>query len=58
MEKKFAIDQKNLCSLLTAMQPICTRRTALDATSNILFHVSAKELVLKSTDLEISLQSN
>ena len=58
MEKKFVIDQKNLCSLLTAMQPICTRRTALDATSNILFNVSAKELVLKSTDLEISLQSS
>lgn len=40
------------------MQPICTKRTALDATSAILFQVGHKELVLKSTDLEISLQAS
>ena len=56
MEKKFIVEQKQLLAVLTAMQPICTRRTTLDATSCIMFHVSARELILKSTDLEISLQ--
>jgi DNA polymerase-3 subunit beta len=58
MEKKFIIEQKELLSILTAMQPICTRRTTLDATSCIMFHIGAKELILKSTDLEISLQAS
>ncbi|MBY0110163.1 MAG: DNA polymerase III subunit beta [Candidatus Babeliaceae bacterium] len=58
MEKKFIIEQKELLSVLTAMQPICTRRTTLDATSCIMFHIGAKELILKSTDLEISLQAS
>lgn len=58
MEKKFIVEQKELLSILTAMQPICTRRTALDATSCIMFHIAAKELILKSTDLEISLQAS
>ncbi|MBA2306520.1 DNA polymerase III subunit beta [Candidatus Dependentiae bacterium] len=58
MENKFIVDQKLLLSLLLSMQPICTKRTALDATSSILFQVGHKELVLKSTDLEISLQAS
>lgn len=58
MEKKFTIEQKALLGLLSSMQPICSKKTAIDATSNILFQVSQKELVLKSTDLEISLQAN
>jgi DNA polymerase III sliding clamp (beta) subunit (PCNA family) len=58
MEKRFIIEQKELLSILTAMQPICTRRTTLDATSCIMFHIGAKELILKSTDLEISLQAS
>lgn len=58
MEKKFIVEQKQLLAVLTAMQPICTRRTTLDATSCILFQVGAKELILKSTDLEISLQAS
>lgn len=58
MEKKFIVDQKSLIDLLASMQPICTKRTALDATTNILFQVGLKELILKSTDLEISLQSS
>jgi len=57
MKKKFIVEQKSLLTLLSSMQPICSKRTALDATSTILFHVGHKELVLKSTDLEISLQS-
>jgi len=58
MEKKFIVDQESLCSILASMQPICSKRTPLDATTSVLFQVGQKELVLKSTDLEISLQSS
>lgn len=59
MEKHhFTVDQKLLLNLLASMQPICSKRTALDTTANILFQVGHKELVLKSTDLEISLQAS
>jgi len=58
MEKKFLVEQKSLIALLTSMQPICTKRTTVDVTSSILFHVGHRELILKSTDLEISLQAN
>lgn len=58
METTFVVEQKPLIGLLGSMQPICTKRTTLDATSNILFQVGHKELVLKSTDLEISLQTS
>lgn len=56
MENNFVIDQKSLSSILSFMQPICAKRTTLDTTSTILFQARHKELVLKSTDLEISLQ--
>jgi len=55
---KFFIDQKSFLNALTSIQPICTKRTAIDSTSYILFHIRQKELVLKSTDLEISLQTS
>jgi DNA polymerase-3 subunit beta len=55
---KFFINQKNFINALTSIQPICTKRTVIDSTSYILFHVRQKELVLKSTDLEISLQTS
>ncbi|MCL4360951.1 DNA polymerase III subunit beta [Candidatus Dependentiae bacterium] len=58
MESRFVVDQKSLVSLLSSMQPICTKRTTIDATSTILFQVGNRELVLKSTDLEISLQAS
>ncbi len=58
MEKRFSIEQKSLLSVLAAMQPICTKRTTLETTSCIYFHVGHRELVLKSTDLEISLQAS
>jgi len=58
MENRFIVEQKPLLSILVAMQPICSKRTTLDSTSYILFHIGHKELVLKSTDLEISLQSS
>lgn len=53
---RFIVGQKNLVSILTAMQPICTKRTTVDATASILFQIGHKELILKSTDLEVSLQ--
>lgn len=56
MKKQFVVEQKALLSVLAAMQPICTKRTTIDATTSILFQVSHRELILKSTDLEISLQ--
>jgi len=58
MKNKFIVEQKSLLSILSSMQPICTKRTTLDTTSTILFQVGHKELILKSTDLEISLQAS
>lgn len=58
MAEKFVVEQKPLLSILSSMQPICSKRTTLDATASILFNVGPKELVLKSTDLEVSLQSS
>ena len=57
-ENQFVIDQKTLLGLLSAMQPICTKRTTLDITESILFQITPRELMLKATDLEISLQSS
>jgi len=54
----FIVEQKGLFAILASMQPICSKRTTLDATTAILFHVGHKELTLKSTDLEISLQAS
>ncbi|MCX5924780.1 MAG: DNA polymerase III subunit beta [Candidatus Dependentiae bacterium] len=58
MKNSFVVEQKTLFSILSSMQPICTKRTALDTTTYIHFQVGHKELVLKSTDLEISLQAS
>jgi DNA polymerase III sliding clamp (beta) subunit (PCNA family) len=58
MDGKFIVEQKDLLALLTSMQPICSKRTTLDITESIMFQVAPKELTLKSTDLEISLQSS
>ncbi len=58
MKCRFTIEQKSLMTILASMQPICTRRTPINATSTILFQLGHKELVLKSTDLEISLQAS
>jgi DNA polymerase III subunit beta len=56
MKQKFIVEQKPFLSLLASMQPICTKRTTMGATNYIMFQVGHKELVLKCTDLEISLQ--
>lgn len=58
MKKIFTVDQKSLLGMLSSMQPICSKRTTLDVTESILFQVMPRELILKSTDLEISLQSS
>ena len=57
MENTCVIEQKILLELLASMQPICNRRTTLDITESILFHITPRELMLKGTDLEISLQA-
>ena len=56
MSNSFVISQKDFLATLFFMQPICTKKTTISSTSCILFHVSNKELILKATDLEISLQ--
>lgn len=58
MENTFVVDQKPFLTILSSMQSICTKRTTLDATTYILLQIGHKELVLKSTDLEISLQAS
>jgi len=58
MKNSFKVDQKVLVGLLSSMQPICSKRTTLDVTESILFQIMPRELILKSTDLEISLQSS
>ncbi len=58
MNCTFSAPQKDLLMLLSSMQPICNKRTTLDITESILFHVTPRELILKATDLEISLQSS
>jgi len=58
MKNRFVVEQKPLLGILASIQPICTKRTTLDTTSYILFQVGHKELVLKATDLEISVQSS
>lgn len=58
MKKTFKVDQKSLLGMLSSMQPICSKKTTLDVTESILFQVMPRELILKSTDLEISLQSS
>jgi DNA polymerase-3 subunit beta len=58
MENIFVVDQKPFGAMLSSMQPICTKRTTLDATTYILLQIGHKELVIKSTDLEISLQTS
>lgn len=58
MNYSFSLERDALLSHLSAMQPICSKRSPLDVTESILFQVSYKELILKATDLEISLQSS
>lgn len=52
----FIIDQKPFLSLLSSLQTICSKRTTLEVTSYILFQIGHREIILKATDLETSLQ--
>ena len=52
----FVIEQKPFLALIASMQPICTKRNSVNATNFLLFHIGHRELIIKSTDLEISLQ--
>ncbi len=58
MMYSFSLERDALLLQLGAMQPICSKRSPLDVTESILFQVSYRELILKATDLEISLQSS
>ncbi len=58
MAQQFSVDQKSLMTILSSMQPICGKRTPREITGSILFAAGHRELVLKSTDLEISLQAS
>lgn len=56
MSNSFVLNQKDFLATLFFMQSICTKKTTIASTSCILFQILNKELILKSTDLEISLQ--
>lgn len=58
MENRFCIEKKTIVPLLSAFQPLCAKRTTLDVTTHILVQSSNRELVLKGTDLEVSLQAS
>jgi len=53
----FVIAQPTIFSLLSSMQPICNKRTPLESTESILFSIAPRELTIKATDMEISLQA-
>ena len=56
MSNSFILNQKDFLTTLFFMQSICTKKTTIPSTSSILFQIANKELTLKSTDLELSLQ--
>lgn len=58
MDIKFRIEKDTLFPILSSLQPLCAKRTTLDITNTVLFQVGNRELVLKGTDLEVSLQAS
>jgi DNA polymerase-3 subunit beta len=58
MKESCCVEQKELIGVLTAMQPICSRRTTIETTESLLMTFSPHELVIKSTDLEINVQAS
>lgn len=58
MDIRFRIEKDKLFPLLSSLQPLCAKRTTLDITNTVLFQVGNRELVLKGTDLEVSLQAS
>lgn len=58
MDIRFRIEKDTLFPILSSLQPLCAKRTTLDITNTVLFQVGNRELVLKGTDLEVSLQAS
>ncbi|HBL98729.1 TPA: DNA polymerase III subunit beta [Candidatus Dependentiae bacterium] len=58
MELQFSVEREQIFPLLSALQPLVSKRTTVDATSHIFLHVGNRELVVKGTDLEVSLQAS
>jgi len=56
MQQSCTVDQKTLVTLLSSMLPICSKRTTIEATASICLQIGNRELIMKSTDLEIALQ--
>jgi DNA polymerase-3 subunit beta len=56
MKTQFSLTQETLFPILVSLQSMCTKKTAVAHTENILFEVTPRELIIKSTDLEISAQ--
>ncbi len=57
MKLVFSLDQKPLSLVLSLIQNVCGKKTALDATSCVLFTIGeAQEVIVRATDLEMSLQ--
>lgn len=48
---------KELLSVLSLMQPICTKKTTAEVTNFILFTITSREMTIKATDMEVSLQA-
>lgn len=58
MNTHFSVEKEQIFPLLSSLQPLCTKRTTVDATSHVLLHIGNRELVVKGTDLEVSLQAS
>lgn len=55
---EFFVEKQALFATLQSVQPICSKRTALEVTASVLMQVSPSELVIRATDLEISFQAS
>jgi len=58
MKQTFTVAQAELMTILAAMLPICTKRTTVDATASLCIQVRQRELIIKSTDLDVALQAS
>ncbi len=54
----FCVAQRELATILAATLPICTKRTTIDATASLCIEIRQRELIIKSTDLEVALQAS
>lgn len=54
---EFSLAKSSLVDLFQAIGSISSKKTAIDATCNVLFELYPSELVLKSTDLDMSFQA-